>query len=271
MAVATVNFFSRCLSRQVTINAIIPAGKFHMPGMPEREKKPFKTMYLFHGIFGNYTDWISGTRVVPWAEERNLAVIMPAGENSFYVDNEKSGAMYGEYFGRELVEVTRDMFNLSHKREDTFVAGLSMGGYGAIRTGLKYHDTFSHISGLSSAFVLEHAVNSTDDGPTLIGKRSYFESVFGDLSKLIGSDKDPKALITMLKEKGADIPNIYLACGTEDMLIKPNRDYHEFLDKNNVKHTYVEGPGGHTWEYWDEYILKTMNWLPLEKPPEMPK
>ncbi|MCL2421986.1 MAG: acetylesterase, partial [Defluviitaleaceae bacterium] len=78
MALVNANFFSKSLSRQVTFNAVIPVGKFHMPGMPEREKKPFKTLYLLHGIFGNYTDWFTATRIVPWAEERNLAVITPS-------------------------------------------------------------------------------------------------------------------------------------------------------------------------------------------------
>ena len=270
MAFMQVNFFSRCLSRQVTVNAVVPVGKFHMPGMPEREKKPFKTMYLLHGIFGNYSDWLVGSRIVPWAEERNLAVIMPSGDNSFYVDHEKSGAMYGEFYGRELIDVTRELFPLSDKREDTFIAGLSMGGYGAMRNGLKYHETFSSIAALSGALVRDNIASSTNDTPTIIGRRSYFESVFGDLDKLVGSDKDPKALVTMLKNSGAPFPSIYIACGTEDFLIEPNRDYHKFLQENGVEHTYVEGPGAHTWDFWDEYILKVLNWLPLEKLPEMP-
>jgi len=265
MAQLQINFFSKALSRQVTCNAIVPVGKFTMPGMPEREKKPFKTMYLLHGIFGNYSDWIYGTRVGFWAEERNLAVIMPSGDNSFYLDNEKSGALYAEFFGRELVEVMRDLLPLSDKREDTYIAGLSMGGYGAVRTGLAYPETFGAIAGLSSAFVLDGAVNSTNDTPTVIGRRSYFESVFGDLDTLLGSDKDPKGLITSLKKAGTSIPDMYICCGTEDMLIEPNRSFHKFLLDNDVEHTYVEGPGGHTWDYWDEYILKVMDWLPLEK------
>ncbi|MCL2839781.1 MAG: alpha/beta hydrolase-fold protein [Defluviitaleaceae bacterium] len=263
MAIAQVHFFSRSLSRQVTVNAIVPVGKFHMPDMPEREKKPFKTLYLLHGIFGNYTDWMVGTRIASWAEERNLAVIMPSGDNSFYVDHEKSGAMYGDYFGRELVEVTREMFPLSDKREDTFIGGLSMGGFGALRNGLKYHETFGAIAALSSALVLDNAVHSTNDTPTIIGRRGYYESVFGDLDKLLGSDKDPKALLTALKESGASIPKLYIACGTEDSLIEANRGYHKFLEDNHVEHTYVEGTGAHTWEFWDEYILKVLHWLSL--------
>ena len=265
MAQLQINFFSKCLNRQVTCNAIIPIEKMSIPGKPERIKKPLKTLYLLHGIFGNYTDWLTGTRIGLWAKERNLAVIMPSGDNSFYLDNDKGGALYGEFIGRELVEFTRELFPLSDKREDTYIAGLSMGGYGAIRTGLKYHETFSAIAGLSSAFVLNMAVKSTDDSVMITERRSYLESVFGDLDRLLGSDKDPKELVTSLKNKGLAFPDLYLCCGTEDFLVDYNRDFHQFLQDNKVEHIYVEGSGSHTWEFWDEYILKILDWLPLEK------
>jgi len=87
---------------------------------------------------------------------------------------------------------------------------------------------------------------------------------------VLGSDKDPKALIKSLKASGASIPAMYLSCGTEDFLLEHNRDYHKFLTENEVPHEYIEGPGAHTWEYWDEYILKVLDWLPLEElPPQL--
>jgi S-formylglutathione hydrolase FrmB len=264
MAQLQVNFFSKSLLRTVTVNAIVPVDKFVFPEQPVREKKPFKTLYLLHGIFGNYTDWIAGTRIQSWAEAHNLAVIMPSGDNHFYVDNENSGQMYSEFIGRELVEFTRDLLPLSRRREDTFIAGLSMGGFGAIRNGLKYHDVFGALAGLSSALVLDGAVNSKYEDPSPIGRRGYFEYVFGDLTKLLGSDRDPRGLIKLLKESGAEFPKIYLCCGTEDFLIGANRDYHQFLLDNGVEHSYIEGPGVHNWEFWDEYIRKVLDWLPLE-------
>jgi len=263
MALLQANFFSNSLSRQVTFNAVVPVGDFLLFGAPKREKKPLKTLYLLHGIFEDNTAWLANSRIAHWANARNLAVIMPSADNSFYVDNEKMGAMYGDFFGRELVEFTRQLFPLSDKREDTFIGGLSMGGYGAIRNGLKYHETFGAIAALSSALVLEGAVNSTDDTPTIIGRRSYFEAVFGDLDKLLGSDNDPKALVSSLQNSGAKIPDMYICCGTEDFLIEQNRDFRDFLQKENVPHTYVEGVGKHDWAFWDEYIAKVLDWLPL--------
>lgn len=108
MAIIEVNFISKCLMRVVTFNAIIPVDKFG-PQAENAEQKPLKTLYLLHGIFGNYTDWVNGTRIQAWAEANDLAVIMPSGENRFYLDDEKSGELYGEFIGKELVEFTRKL------------------------------------------------------------------------------------------------------------------------------------------------------------------
>ncbi|MCF0109606.1 MAG: acetylesterase [Erysipelotrichaceae bacterium] len=264
MAFVRVDFFSKSLMRTVTINAIIPVDKMQFPGMPVREKKPFKTLYLLHGIFGNYVDWVNGTRIERWAQDNNLAVIMPSGENKFYVDNEASGDMFSTFIGKELVEVTRDMFPLSHERQDTFIGGLSMGGYGALTNGLKYHDTFGYIVALSSGLILERVLASDDSpNPMPTHRRSYYESVFGDLDKLIGSDMDYNALAKKVKDE-KNKPAIYLACGTEDALYPPNVEYRKLLEKYGYDVTWVEGPGGHTWDFWDEYLLKALKWLPLE-------
>lgn len=265
MAFVTINYFSKCLMRTVTVNAVIPVDKMTFPGMPVREKKPFKTLYLLHGIFGNYTDWADGTRITRWAQDCNLVVVMPSGDNHFYVDCEDTGEMYGEFVGKELVELTRDMFPLSHKREDTFIAGLSMGGYGAVRNGLKYWETFSHIGALSAGYILDGVIHSTQDVPVPTNSRSFYSHVFGNLEELIGSDKDYKALIMKLKEQKADIPRIYMACGTEDFLLEANRDYYAFLKENDVNVSYEEGPGSHEWDFWDTYIYKLLEWLPLEE------
>lgn len=264
MALIQCNFFSQSLMRTVSFQAILPVDK--VVNNQRQQQKEYKTLYLLHGIFGDYYDWNNGTRIQSWAQERNLVVIMPSGENKFYVDNERTLEYFSKFIGEELVEVTRAMFPLSHKREDTFIAGLSMGGYGAIVNGLKYHNTFGYIAGLSSALILEQAIHSKDgDEIPYLNKRTYMESVFGDLNQLKGSDKDYKALILKLKKENQPIPHIYLACGTEDFLINENHDYRDFLIQNQVKFTYQEGPGIHNWVFWDEYIYKVLEWLPLDQ------
>lgn len=264
MALIQVNFLSKSLMRTVPIQVILPVDKLTFPGMPQREEKPFKTLYLLHGIFGNYTDWVSGTNVQRWAEEKDLAVVMPSGDNMFYVDQEAAHNYYGEFIGQELVEITRKMFPLSDKKEDTFIAGLSMGGYGAIRNGLKYHDTFGYIGGLSSAMLMDGLEARTNDHPFFIERKDFAESFFGDLSKVKESDKNPEWLVKKLVETQAELPKVYLACGTEDSLLEPNRKFRDFLRASGVEVTYEEGPGGHEWDFWNRYIKKVIDWLPLE-------
>ena len=264
MAIIEVNFISKCLMRTVTFNVIIPVDKFG-PQTENAEQKPLKTLYLLHGIFGNYTDWVNGTRIQAWAEANDLAVIMPSGENRFYLDDEKSGELYGEFIGKELVEFTRKLFPLSDKREDTFIAGLSMGGYGAIRNGLKYAENFGCVIGLSAALVHDTWKDADNSAPIFTFRRNYYEAIFGEYDKVKGSDKDPKALLLKLKEEGRPVPKMYLCCGTEDDLVTANRDFRDFLNENGVDLTYVEGPGKHDWVFWDTYIKKVLDWLPLNR------
>lgn len=261
MAFIQANFLSKSLFRTVPINVILPTDKIFKEGTDEQ--KPFKTLYLLHGLLGNYTDWVNNTRIQQWAEAKNLAVIMPSGDNSFYVDNAVS--KNGEFIGQELVEATRAMFPLSHRREDTFIAGLSMGGFGALRNGLVYYKTFGYIAGLSSAIHLfEQPIDAKGRN---IGNE---DAAFGDIVEASKTDKNPRiAFENLLKEKEKDptikTPKIYLACGTEDKLLISNRIYKEMFEKAGVDLTYEEGAGGHDWEFWNEYIQHVLDWLPLDE------
>ncbi len=261
MAVIDVNFFSNALARQVSYKAIIPADGAIFPGRPEKEVKPFKSLYLLHGIFGDFTDWLNKSRIELYAEENNIAVFMPSGENAFYVDNEARRSYFGEYVGNELIKETRKIFRLSDKREDTFIAGLSMGGFGALRNGLKYYKNFGAIAALSSALIIDSAVNSKEENPFEFDRPSYYKEIFGDLTKLKESDKNPEELIRIIKKENGVMPRIYMACGTEDSLLKNNHNFRDFLVAEGVDHTYEEGPGVHDWKFWDEYIEKAIKWI----------
>lgn len=263
MAHLTCNFFSKSLMRTVDITVILPTDKFVFTDPNYKPPKTYKTLYLLHGIFGSTSDWINGTRIEAWAQDKNLAVVMPSGENKFYVDHPHSGDNFGEFIGKELVEFTRKTFPLSKKREDTFIGGLSMGGYGALRNGLKYYKTFGSIIALSSALVLDSVYESKYEDPNPIGNRYYYETIFGDIDKLKGSDMDYYHLIDVTpKDK---FPSLFMACGTEDfMLAKQNEELHKYLKKKKIKHEYQTGPGGHDWVFWDTFIYKALEWLPLE-------
>lgn len=258
MALIQVNYVSSALQRTVPLQVILPVDKLTPDGKLPAEKK-FKTLYLLHGYLGNYTDWVSGTRIQRWAEERDLCVVMPSGDNAFYVDRPETGNCYGQFIGEELVEITRRMFPLSRKREDTFIGGLSMGGFGAMRNGLKYHDTFGSIISFSGVLQLfERIANASADTDL-----SFEKALLGDLELAIKSDKNPSLLAKALSGS-QDLPKIYISCGTEDTLLSHSRDFRDLLESCGFQVTYEEGPGGHNWDFWDTYIKKALAWLPLD-------
>lgn len=264
MALIQCNFISKALMRSVPITVVLPTDKLMGPAGGEPPKGPFKTLYLLHGIFGDNTDWVCGTRVQAWAQDRNLALVMPAGENSFYVDNPKTSSYYGTFIGRELVEFTRRTFPLSTRREDTYIGGLSMGGFGSIVNGLQNPETFGAVCALSSALILDSMMENKEYTNFLMTNKGYYESLFGDLDKVRGGVNDYDALAERLAPQEVK-PKFFLACGTEDGLIGVNRKFRDHLQSLGFDVTYVEGPGTHNWQFWDEYILKAMEWLPLNE------
>lgn len=260
MATMQVHFFSKSMRREVTFNALIPVDRPEIPGMPPVEAQPMKALYLLNGYSGSSSDWITFSRIRELSDKYNVAVFMPSGENHFYVDDVDKGELYGEYVGNELVAFTRTLFPLSSDREDTLIGGLSMGGYGAIRNGLRYAHHFGRIIALSSALLPYKIANAAPDYHDGVAGYNYFKRVFGDLDHLLGSDKDPEALVTRLRETNAAIPQIYMACGTEDFLLDVNRRFHEFLNRENIPHTYNESAGAHTWDFWNAYIGQALQW-----------
>lgn len=260
MALIQVNFFSSALKRTVPIQVILPVDKFFGDAAEDSVSAPFKTLYLLHGLLGNYTDWVSNTRILQWAEAKNLAVVMPSGDNSFYIDQPTPNNDYGDFIGRELVCLTRKMFPLSHKREDTFIAGLSMGGFGALRNGLVYAETFGCIASLSAA---AHIFEVPFDAPNRCLMNE--DSVFGDLSQASQSNKNPRVALEQLRLHKAPLPRIYMACGLQDRLLMPNRSLRDFFLKSGIDLTYQETEGNHDWDFWNNQMQIVLEWLPLDE------
>lgn len=273
MANIDINFFSKSLYRSVSVKVILPIDKFTLEEDDEEwDKKPFKTLYLLHGMFDDYNSWINNSRIIRWANEKHLAVVLPTGENMFYLDapgiegktrQAAVGEQYSKFIGEELVQMTRNIFPLSKKREDTFIAGLSMGGYGAIYNGCIYHKTFSHIAALSPALMIEDAINSTYNKSIMLRNRAFFERFFGDLSTLKESDKNPFYLIERLKKENVNIPKIYLACGKSDHLYPRTEEFASFLMEQGAEFNFEKASGDHDWDFWDTYLQHVLNWLPL--------
>jgi len=261
MAILTARYHSVCLGGFVSFTAVIPFEDFGSDFLnpnpkPYDSREKLKTLYLLHGITGDEKDWLYGTRIERYAVEHHIAVIMPDGNNNFYVDNCET-ERWGEFVGKELVEFSRNLFPLSDRREDTYIGGLSMGGYGAIRNGLKYSETFSRIIALSSALVTYDVPSAVEDAVLPFQKKSYLERIFGPTEQFVGSDKDPEALYLNCKNP----VSLFMAIGHDDSLKVYNRRYRDFLEANHADLTYYEAPGSHEWEFWDTNIRKGMDWL----------
>ena len=247
----------KSLQRRTSISVILPSDNIHfLQDAEEIVSQPYKTLYLLHGLYGSDDIFLANTSIQKFAEDHGIAIVIPCGDNSFYVDNPKAHAYYGEYVGEELLDITRNIFPLSDKREDTYIAGFSMGGYGAIRNGLKYSHNFSKIGMISSALITDDIVDYTSDD-NVLRSREFYESIFGNLEEIENSDMDPKHLI----ETCMDIPDIFMACGTDDFLYEKNVDFHDFLKSKGIDATFVEASGEHTWEFCDKYIKEFIKTL----------
>ena len=246
--------------------AVIPIDKRKMDGEELRSKDaPLKTLYLLHGIYGGEYDWLTSTRIFKWAKDRNLAVILPAGENSFY--NDAGHNYFGKYIGEELVQFTRTMFRLSDKREDTFVGGLSMGALGAFYAAFRYPETFGYVGALSTAAIADTYPEEEGSYTGLLDRKSFFETVFGKEDTFKGGQADYYRLAEDLADSGKPKPEIFMAVGKDDPLLKDSRRYHEFLEKTGIPVDYREDEGAHDWAFWDRNLYRFLEWLPVERHP----
>lgn len=264
MSLLQVNVSSRTLENRVNLWVVLPVDrKLGIADEDARTHGDFPTLYLLHGHKDSAEGWVLNTRVKRWAEERGIALVMPHGMNSFYLDHPSRGKNYSDFIGRELIELTREMFHLSHKREDTYIGGLSMGGFGALYNGFKYRDVFGGIASLSGAFILDDEIQAAtpEEGPGLT--KAFYRETFGykDLSEAVGSDRYPFYWIEKAIAEKADMPRIHLSCGTEDTLIGANRRMHAYLGEKGIDHTYYEAPGIHDWYFWDGTIEKVLDWM----------
>ena len=261
MAVFNCEYFSLARRRFVSFTALLPIERPPTADQPPcYTSGPYPTLYLLHGFSGSRSDWLLNTRISEWAAMRGIAVIMPDAGNNFYLDIEESLESCGEFVGRELVEATRRMFPLSDQREDTVIGGISMGGYGAVRNGLKYADTFGGILSHSAALITDEVANMKEGEGNFMAPYAYYRHTFGDPKALLGSDKDPKFLVSACMEKGV-LPKLFLACGSEDFLYAPNSEFHAYLERIGYPHEWWVKPGAHDFDFWNASMPAALSWL----------
>jgi S-formylglutathione hydrolase FrmB len=229
------------------------AFNFLLPDPWSAGKGPYPVFYLLHGYSDDHQTWLLQSRVLEYVAGLPLVVIMPDAEHSFYCD-----AYEGEPFEQYLLEEVRGIVEADFAVRKTgkrarCVGGLSMGGFGAMKLGLRYPELFASIGAHSSA--LDAARHAGDDSP-----------IMRDLRRLLGPparktnphrcNNDPYFLAEQIDP--ANLPAIYFDCGTEDHLLKSNRDFHRLLTRLDLPHTYEEYPGDHNWGYWDKHLQDSL-------------
>jgi putative tributyrin esterase len=262
MAFLDFHFFSDVLGLTCSAWVLIPEASTRQIGMEggvSREKYP--TLYLLHGLSDDHTIWMRRTSIERYAAAKNIAVVMPAVGRSFYQDM-ASGQKYWTFVSEELPAICERLLPLSTERKDRFAAGLSMGGYGALRLGLAKPERFAAVASLSGA--LDMPKRARDAGKA--GARVSLDEWIGILGKELkveGTNSDLQFLAQKLAASSSPKPGIYLACGTEDELLEDSRAFRRHLESLRLSATYAESPGSHEWGYWDAQIQRVLAWLPL--------
>ncbi len=259
MAFIQCEFFSDVLGLSCSMNVLLPQTATQQIGLASTARPgPHPVLWLLHGRSDNHTTWMRRTSIERYATERGLAVVMPAANLSLYHDM-VSGPRYGTFFRDELPAIARSLFPLSTRREDNFIAGLSMGGYGAFLLALSQPEKYAAAASLSGVLDVTWLINSKDPD-----RQAWARSVFTDPTALAGTDADLFALATKLVASGQPVPTLSACCGTEDFLLPSNRRFSQHAEANGLPLAYSEGPGAHEWNYWDQEIRKWIASLPLQ-------
>jgi len=247
MALLQVDFFSEALQVCSSLTAIMPQ---------KRTIERLPVLYLLHGMSDDHTIWQRRTSIERYVENRQLAVIMPNVHRSFYTDTQY-GHRYYTFVSEELPRIAQSLFHLSEQRDDTFVAGLSMGGFGAFKLALTHPERFAAAASLSGALDMAGESSAQRMG-------EEYTRIFGDHELMRGSANDLLALAQRVASSANAQPNLYICCGTEDFLYEDNARFLQHSKDLGMAVTYEEGPGEHEWGYWDRMIQNVLAWLPLQ-------
>lgn len=225
-------------------------------------------LYLLHGGGDDETKWLRRVPVERIFFGYKVLVVMPEGGLSYYTDT-AYGEDYWTYVSEELPEVIKAYFPISEKREDTFAAGLSMGGYGAVKLALLKPDKYMKAAVFSGSLDMVREIgvvmSDTKERKEFLGDyemdETFYTSIFGDLNNIKGSPADIYHLLEMHREKPEALPEIYQCCGTEDFLYKFNLLFKKELLSMGAKLTFEDWPGGHDWIFWEEALRRAVRWF----------
>lgn len=246
------DFFSEALQVCVSVDLLVPQPKWGgAAGSAAVEKPAYPVLYLLHGLSDDHSIWHRRTALERLVDSLNLVVVMPAVNRSYYTDQD-NGYRYFSYVADELPQLVKKVLPVSTAREDTFVAGNSMGGYGAFKLALTYPGRYAAAVSFSGLLNINQLVSLTPTGSQF--SRQEMERSWADLSKVPGGPNDLFALLEKNVRGGVSLPALHACCGTGDFLLEHNRLFTEVAKKHGVPLTYLENEGAHNWEYWDKML-----------------
>ena len=250
MADFTGNVYSKVLGMNTAVRIITPKRRNH--------NGPFRAVYLLHGLSDNSTDWVINTRCSLLAQDYDMMLIIPEVQKSFYIDMAE-GAPYFTYITQELPEIMETLFRVSSKREDRYVMGISMGGYGALRCALTYPERYAGCAAFSPACDIqlvmqacleENPMMAPQEAMGIVGKKVVEQ--FQEHPELL----EPYDLFALAQkqDKNPVKSKLFVTCGTEDFIHQMSVNLAEAMEPLHYDFTYLEWPGIHEWYFWDESV-----------------
>ncbi|PHK48923.1 alpha/beta hydrolase [Staphylococcus edaphicus] len=250
MAILSINYNSKTIGMHQQFLVVLPEDSTYFD--VKKQPKKLKTLLLLHGLSSDETSYMRYTSIERYANDYQLAVIMPNADHSGY-----SNMVYGhDYFDYvlEVFDYAHQILPLSSNREDNFIAGHSMGGYGTIKYALIEGHRFAKASPLSAAFNAQALINY--DWYDYSGS-----AIAGPDAQINGTPLDPYYLVDEAIKQQKEIPELLIMCGTEDELYQDNQRFIQYLNKRRLPYTFEEGPGEHNYAYWDYAIRRAIKWF----------
>jgi S-formylglutathione hydrolase FrmB len=242
------------------MNVILPQTSTTQIGMAGgTAKKTYPVLYLLHGCSDDHTIWERRTSIERYVAGMDLAVVMPNVHRSYYTDM-YSGGNYWTFISEELPGIVKQFFPISDKREDTFVAGLSMGGYGSLKLAFNHPERYAAAASLSAV-----TDPCTFWDSSIAQRGDEMSRIFGTHEMVKNSMNDLFHMSAEVSKSNSEKPMIFQCCGTEDFLYEDNLRFQAHMENLDFEFHYQEAPGMHEWGFWDRHIQDILKWLPLKK------